>query len=97
MWGLLIALLIGLAYGYMSPGKQDKSQIFKKGLLWGLVIALVVALVGFFFDVNPLGLGDSGFFGLFLSFVILTITFIIGVWIGDMFDRKRHTGPRLSS
>lgn len=91
MWGLLIALVVGIAYGYMSPGKQDKSFIFKRGLLWGLIIALVVALLGFFFHANPLGLGDTSFVGLFLSFVVLTIVFVVGVWIGDMVEGRGRT------
>lgn len=93
MWGLLIALLIGIAFGYMSPGRQDKSRLFMKGLLWGVVIALVVAALGFFFGMNPLGLGDNGFFGLLISFVVLTVVFLIGVWVGDMIEgRKGHSG-----
>ena len=94
MWGLLIALVIGLAYGYMSPGRQDKSRLFWKGLLWGVVIALVLAVIGWFMDLSPLGLGDASFFGLVLSFVILTVAFLVGVWIGDLVEGRRHTGLR---
>ena len=94
MWGLIV-FVIGIAYGYMSPGRQDKSTLFKKGLLWGLVIAVVVALLGFFFNSNPLGLGDTGFFGILISAIVLTLAFIVGVWLGDMIEGRRHTGPGL--
>ena len=96
MWGFLIAIVVGIAYGYMSPGKQDKSFIFKRGLLWGLLISVVVALLGYFFHANPLGLADTSFFGLFLSFVVLTLVFILGVWVGDMIEGRkgRTTGMR---
>lgn len=94
MWGLLV-FLIGIAYGWMSPGKQDKSTLFKKGLLYGLVVAIVVSLLGFFFNSNPLGLGDNGFVGILISAVVLTLAFILGVWIGDMIEGRRHAGPGL--
>ena len=89
MWGLIV-FVIGIAYGYMSPGRQDKSTLFKKGLLWGLIIAVVVALLGFFFNANPLGFGDMGFFGILISAIILTLVFIVGVWLGDMIEGRRH-------
>lgn len=91
MWGLLV-FLIGIAYGWMSPGKQDKSTLFKKGLLWGLIIAIVVSLLGFFFNANPLGLADNGFLGILISAIVLTLAFIVGVWIGDMIEGRRHAG-----
>ncbi len=89
MWGLIV-FVIGIAYGYMSPGRQDKGALFKKGLLWGLVVAVVVALLGFFFNSNPLGLGDAGFFSILISAIVLTLAFIVGVWIGDMIEGRRH-------
>lgn len=88
-WGLVI-FLVGIAYGYMVKGKTDKSEVFKKGLLWGVVVAIVVALLGFLFNVNPLGLGDAGFLGIVLSFVVLTLLFILGVWIGDWIESRRE-------
>ena len=39
-WGILV-VLVGIAYGYFTPGRQSKMQILKKGLLWGLVVAIV--------------------------------------------------------
>lgn len=92
-WGLVV-FLVGIAYGWLSPGRQDKSHIFKEGLLWGLAVAVVVALLGFFFKANPLGLGDVGFLSLFLSFIVMTIVFIVGVWIGDMIEGRRGTTRR---
>lgn len=89
-WGLVV-LLIGVAYGWLSPGKQDKSHIFKTGIIWGLVIAVVVALLGLLFKANPLGLGDVGFLSLFISFVVMTILFIVGVWIGDLLEGRGRT------
>ncbi|GEM_PF-1184803 len=89
-WGLVV-FLVGIAYGWLSPGRQNKGRIFRDGLLWGLLVAVVVALLGFFFNANPLGLGDVGFLSLFVSFVVLTLVFILGVWIGDMIEGRGAT------
>ena len=89
-WGLVV-FLVGLAYGYMSPGRADKSQLFKRGILYGIVVAVVVALIGFLFQANPLGLGDVGFFGIVIAAVVLTLLFIVGVWLGDWLEGRRET------
>jgi ethanolamine transporter EutH len=89
-WGLIV-FLIGIAYGWLSPGRQDKSYIFKQGLLWGLVVAIVVAILGYFFGLNPLGLGDVSFLNLLISFIVLTLVFMVGVWLGDMIEGRRAT------
>ncbi len=89
-WGLVI-FLVGVAYGWLSPGRQDKSRLFWTGLVWGLIIAVVVALLGFFFNVNPLGLADVGFLSLLVAFVVLTLVFILGVWVGDLIEGRRAT------
>lgn len=92
-WGLVI-FLVGIAFGYFSPGRQDKSQLFKKGLLWGLLIAVVVAVLGALFGANPLGLADVGFLGILIAAVVLTLVFILGVWVGDWFDSRRSVTGR---
>lgn len=93
MWGILIPLLIGIAVGYLSPGRQDKSRMFMRGLLWAVVIALVIVALGYFFGINPLGYGDTGFVGLVISFVIAIAIFLVGVWIGDMIEGRRASPP----
>lgn len=85
--------MIGIAFGYFQPGRQDKSQLFKKGLLWGLVVAIVVALLGWALKLNPLGLGDVGFLGILWAAIVLSILFIVGVWLGDWIEGRR-VAPR---
>lgn len=93
MWGFLV-FLIGLAYGWMSPGRQDKSRLFMRGLLWGVVIAVVLALIGFFFGSNPVtATANMGFFDIVWTAIVLSLAFILGVWIGDMIEgRRARTG-----
>jgi hypothetical protein len=91
MWGLLI-FVIGIAYGFFSHGRQDKGQLFKTGLLIGLVLAIVFGLLG---GLTGLGL-PGGFLGIFISALILTILFVVGVWIGDLIEgpSRRATNGR---
>ena len=100
MWGILIPLLVGVAVGYFSPGKADKSRLFVRGLLWSVLIAAVIAALGYFFDMNPLGFGDTGFLGLVISFVVAIAIFLVGVWIGDALEHRKGraappAGPRV--
>jgi hypothetical protein len=87
MWGLL-AFVIGLLYGWLKPGHQDKSQMMVRGLVIGLVLAIVLVLLGFAFGSNPVGVG-SGFLGIFLGVVIITLLFILGVWLGDLIEGNK--------
>jgi hypothetical protein len=92
-WGLIV-VLVGIAYGYFTPGRQSKMAILKRGLLWGLVIAVVFAVLGYFLNVDPLGLTGAGLISVFVSFVVLTLFFILGVWIGDMIEGRGSRGER---
>lgn len=94
MWGLLL-FVVGIFYGWFSPGRQSKMQLFRTGLLIGLVLAIVFAVMGYFFNSNPLGLGGT-FVSFMISALILTLLFVLGVWIGDLIEgagRRRTTRP----
>lgn len=96
MWGILIPLLVGIAVGYFSPGHQDKSRLFTRGALWAVVIAAVVVVIGWVTNTDPMtltGLGN-GFFSLVLSFIVALVVFLVGVWLGDLFEgRSRRAQP----
>lgn len=94
MWGIIIPLLIGLAIGYFTPGKTDKSQLYIRAFLWAVLIAAIVTVIGWFTDFNPLGWGDVGFFGLVWSFAVSLVLVVVGVWIGDMIESRTHGGRR---
>lgn len=86
-WELLV-LVIGIVYGYAKPGKQSKWQIFKTGLLIGIVLALLFAILGAFGDLRGLSADalGTGVVSIVVGVVILTIIFIVGVWIGDILE-----------
>lgn len=89
MWGIL-AFLIGLAYGWMSPGKQDKTRLLRNGVLIGIGLALVFALIGWTTGAYPLGFG--GALGIIVGVLVVTLLFILGVWIGDLIEGRRERG-----
>ena len=95
MWGI-VALLIGLAYGYLSPGKEDKMRLLRNGFFIGVALALVFALIGYLTGSYPLGIG--GMVGIVVSVLVVTLMFILGVWLGDLIEgrkeRGRVEGPR---
>ena len=85
-WGL-VAFVVGILYGALKAGRQDKSSLFKQGLVIGLVVALVLALIGFFVGAPALGVG--GALAILWTTLILTLLFVVGVWIGDLFTGQR--------
>jgi hypothetical protein len=87
MWGIL-ALLIGVGYGWYKPGRQDKLAILKTGFLAGLVLAVLFALVGTFAGSNPLGFAPADPVGLLLAVVVVTLLFVVGVSIGDWIEAR---------
>jgi CDP-diglyceride synthetase len=84
MWGLLI-FLVGLLYGWMTPGQQDKGRLLWNGFLMGIVIALALSLLGAALGSQPLPLGE-GIVGIVLTVLILTVVFVAGAWLGDVIE-----------
>ncbi|MGQ0534474.1 MAG: hypothetical protein ACT4PT_00170 [Methanobacteriota archaeon] len=92
-WGWIL-FLVGIAYGYMSPGKTQKMEIFKKGLLVGVVLGVVLGLIQYATGQDILGLGlGEGIVAIIVSVVILTILFILGAWIGDWLEHRMKKTP----
>jgi hypothetical protein len=80
-----LSLLIGVVYGYMSPGKEDKMKILKKGLRWGLIIGIVLALLNFVLGGGILYAGAT-IIGTVIAIVYLTVMFVVGTFIGDFLE-----------
>ncbi|MES2155196.1 MAG: hypothetical protein V4510_08685 [bacterium] len=86
-WGL-VTFLIGLLYGLLKPGWQNKGAMFREGLFIGIVVAVVVALIGAATGYPALGLVDA--VGIIITALILSLLFIVGVWLGDLLTSGRH-------
>lgn len=91
VWGL-IAFLVGIAYGYVTPGRQDKTQLFWKGAVIGIVLGVVFALLGAMSGYDALGFG--GGLGLFITIVVLTVLFVVGAWVGDLLEGQPRRASR---
>lgn len=82
-----LAFFGGIGYGYFKKGKQDKSDLFKTGLLWGAIIAIVLAVVGALTGFSAIGFG-AGLVGALISVVVILLLFVFGVWLGDVMEEK---------
>jgi uncharacterized membrane protein len=89
MWGIL-TLLVGLAYGYLTPGRQDKTRLLVLGTGLGLVLALVLGVLASFAGLQPLGVAlGAGAVGIFLTVLVLTVLFVLGVLVGDWLEHRK--------
>lgn len=87
MWGI-VAFLVGIAYGYFSPGKTDKSRLYLRAFLWGLLIAVVFVAIGWLTGFNPLGIAADPV-GFLIGFAVTLLLFVLGVWLGDAIESRR--------
>ena len=86
-WGLL-TFVIGLLYGALKRGRQDKSALFMQGLVIGIVLAIVLIVIGVLTNAPALGFG--GALGIIVAAVVLSLLFVLGVWIGDLITGARR-------
>ncbi|HUR26217.1 MAG TPA: hypothetical protein VM327_09425, partial [Candidatus Thermoplasmatota archaeon] len=86
-WGLLV-FLVGLAYGALKRGRQDKSSLFMQGLVIGIVLAIVLVVIGVL--THAPALGFTGAFGIVITAIILSLLFVLGVWVGDLISGARR-------
>ena len=88
----ILTFVIGLIYGYMKPGKEDRIALLKKGIIYGIIIGVVFGVIGFFAGTylgsvgGGLVLFAAGAIGIFISVVVLVIIFIVGTFIGDLLE-----------
>jgi hypothetical protein len=80
----LIVFIIGIAFGFLRPGKEDKWGLLKWGLILGIILGILFGLISIFTGGVFAGLGEA--WGTFLSIVIYAIVFIIGAYIGDLLE-----------
>lgn len=60
------------------------------GIVYGVIISAVLGLLGWLVGSNPLFLGaGSGVVGIVVPVVILTVLFLVGVWLGDLVEGRK--------
>ena len=87
MWFELLALIIGVTFGYIRRGKEDQLVLIKQGLVIGVIIGFILGILSIF---TPSGMsihaGIEGAVGITVRAIILALIFVIGVMIGDYFE-----------
>jgi hypothetical protein len=84
----ILIIIIGIIYGYMKPGKEDRSALFKKGVVIGIILGAIMVVLGLIGGKGILLLGSLVGAAVFIEVIILAVLFIIGTYIGDMLERK---------
>ena len=84
----ILIIIIGIIYGYMKPGKEDRSALLKKGVVIGIILGAIMVLLGLFGGREILLLGGLVGMVVFIEVIILAVLFVIGTYIGDMLEHK---------
>jgi uncharacterized membrane protein len=84
----ILIIIIGIIYGYMKPGKEDRSALLKKGVIIGIILGAIMVILGLIGGGTILLLGTLAGAAVFIEVIILAVLFIIGTYIGDMLERK---------
>jgi len=84
----ILIIIIGIIYGYMKPGKEDRSTLLKKGVVIGIILGAIMVVLGLIGGRGILLLGSLVGAVVFIEVIILAVLFIIGTYIGDMLERK---------
>ncbi|MFY9800886.1 MAG: hypothetical protein WAK10_06530 [Methanoregula sp.] len=88
MWLELLNFIIGIAFGFFHPGKEDLIGLLKNGAIIGIVLGIIFVLVSMFIVPGSISVGFDflGVFGIFIEIMIFVIIFIVGAFIGDWLE-----------
>jgi hypothetical protein len=83
----IITIILGVFYGYLKPGTEDRKAMIKKGVLIGIILGIILIGLSILFGA---GLLPGGIVGavLFLYVIVFAALFIIGTFIGDWLEGK---------
>ena len=84
----ILIIIIGIVYGYLKKGKEDRSTLLKKGVIIGIILGAIMVVLGLIGGGGILLLGSLAGAVVFIEVLILAVLFIIGTYIGDMLERK---------
>ncbi len=83
-----LTFVLGIIYGYVSPGRENRDALLRKGLTIGIVLAIILVVLGLFVGGSIMTLSGVA---IFVEVVILTVLFIIGTWIGDWLEGRSRS------
>jgi hypothetical protein len=94
-----LTVVLGIIYGYASPGKENRGALLRKGLIIGIVLAIILVVLGSFVGGALMVFSVVSGVVIFVEVVILTVLFIIGTWVGDWLEgriKNRSTAAKVS-
>lgn len=93
----IIIVIFGIVYGFFNKGTENYLKILFKGLKIGLSIGIIIGIIVFLFGTLAGGIiagltggllvGISGTILFIILIGIITIEFIIGVFVGDVLEK----------
>ena len=89
----IFAFLMGLIFAFVRPGKENRSRLFRDGVIIGIVLALILVGLGVLTGGAVLLIGTVVGIYVLIEIVILTILFIAGTYIGDWLEPKGKSRP----
>ncbi len=42
----ILIIIFGIVYGYLKPGKEDRSTLLKKGVVIGIILGAIMVVLG---------------------------------------------------
>ena len=84
----LATIVIGAIYGYLKPGKEDRADLLKKGVLIGVILGLIFTGLGMLVNIRFLLLSGLVGFLIFVEVIIIAVLFVLGTFIGDWLEEK---------
>ncbi len=83
----VLALIGGLVYGYVNPGKEKKGELLRKGARIGVGIGVVFSLLNLLMGGGIIMAAATVPMAL-IAIVYLTVMFIAGTIAGDWLEVK---------
>jgi len=83
----ILAVIGGLVYGYVNPGKEKKGELLRKGARIGMGIGVVLSVLNLLLGGGIL-MATATVVGTLIAIVYLTVMFIGGAYIGDVLEVK---------
>jgi len=84
----ILTIIIGIVYGYIKPGKEDRFGIFKRGIIIGMALGIIFVIFGIFADIEFLLMSSLIGSIIFVDIILITLLFITGTYIGDWLEEK---------
>lgn len=84
----IFVMAVGIVYGYLKPGKENRIVLFKKGVYIGIILGIILTMLGLIVNIKFLLLSSIVGFVIFIEVVLIAIFFVIGTFIGDWIEEK---------